>query len=36
MIEETGIQPSLSEEDIRVYLQQVIDEVKKTKIIFRK
>jgi hypothetical protein len=29
MIEETGIQSSLSEEDVKEYLQQVIREVKK-------
>jgi MFS family permease len=31
MAEETGIQSSLSEEDVKVYLQQVIREVKKQK-----
>jgi hypothetical protein len=29
MAEETGIQSSLSEEDVKEYLQQVIEEVKK-------
>jgi hypothetical protein len=29
MAEETGIQPSLTEEDVKEYLQQVIEEVKK-------
>jgi len=29
MTEESGIQPSLSEEDMKEYLQQVIEEVKK-------
>lgn len=31
MAEETGIQSSLSEEDVKEYLQQVIREVKKQK-----
>jgi hypothetical protein len=31
MAEETGIQPSLSEDDMKQYLQQVIEEVKRTK-----
>jgi hypothetical protein len=31
MIEETGIQSSLSEDDVKLYLQQVIEEVKKSK-----
>jgi len=31
MAEETGIQPSLSEEDVKQYLEQVINEVKKEK-----
>jgi len=31
MIEKTGIQSSLSEDDMKQYLQQVIEEVKKTK-----
>ena len=31
MAEETGIQSSISEEDVKQYLQQVIDELKKTK-----
>ncbi len=29
MTEESGIQPSFSEEDMKEYLQQVIEEVKK-------
>jgi hypothetical protein len=31
MTEKTGIQSSLSEDDMKQYLQQVIEEVKKTK-----
>ncbi len=31
MNEQTGIFPSLREEDINEYLQQVIEEIKKTK-----
>jgi len=31
LVEESGIQSSLSEEDMKLYLQQVIEEVKKTK-----
>ena len=31
MVEESGIESSLSEEDMKDYLQQVIEEVKKTK-----
>jgi hypothetical protein len=31
MIEETGIQSSLTEEDMKQYLEQVIKEVKKQK-----
>ena len=31
LVEESGIQSSLSEEDMKLYLQQVIDELKKTK-----
>ena len=31
MTEETGVQSSLSEDDMKQYLQQVIEEVKKTK-----
>jgi len=29
MAEETGIQPSLTDEDVKAYLEQVINEVKK-------
>jgi hypothetical protein len=29
MMEETGIQPSLTEDDVKQYLEQVIQEVKK-------
>ena len=29
MTEETGIQPSLTDEDVKAYLEQVIREVKK-------
>ena len=31
MAEETGIQPSLTDEDVKAYLEQVIKEVKKPK-----
>ena len=31
MSEETGIQPSLTDEDVKAYLEQVIKEVKKPK-----
>jgi hypothetical protein len=31
MMKETGIQPSLTEDDIKQYLEQVIEEVKKRK-----
>jgi tRNA A37 threonylcarbamoyltransferase TsaD len=31
LAEETGIQPSLTDEDVKEYLQQVIKEVKKQK-----
>jgi hypothetical protein len=31
MAEETGIQPSLTDEDVKTYLEQVIKEVKKPK-----
>jgi hypothetical protein len=29
MAEETGIQPSLTDEDVKAYLEQVLKEVKK-------
>jgi hypothetical protein len=31
LTEETGIQPSLNDDDMKLYLQQVIEEVKKSK-----
>jgi hypothetical protein len=31
MIEESGVQPSLSEDDIKRYLQEVLEEVKASK-----
>jgi hypothetical protein len=31
MVEETGVQPSLSEQDMKEYLEMVIDEIKSTK-----
>jgi hypothetical protein len=31
MIEETGVQPSLSEDDMKQYLEEVLQEIKVTK-----
>jgi hypothetical protein len=31
LVEESGIQPSLTDEDMRSYLQQVIEEIQKSR-----